>query len=542
MIGKSVGSRLATGFGMFFIFGGLLAWFTLSRMSIMNQKMTEIVDQRVVITDSIKSGEASYLEGLRVIMQMMLTKSDADLQQLLAGEQGRRDEMRAIIADIDSKLQTPREREIFDKLLETRNALYPSYIKSRKLLVEGHRDEAIAELTTVTIPRMSDYNVMWRKLEKYEKDQLAIAVADSRASYNNTRIAMSVVSILVVVMGVITSVMFTRSITNPIKTLLERADSIANGDLRAVEAEYSKDELGRLQSAMSIMSQRLSQVIDDVRSSANAMSAAAQQVSVTSQSLAQATSEQASSVEETSSSIQDMSASIQQNASNCSKTEEMAIMGAQEAAECGGAVKETVGAMKTIAERISIVEEIAYQTNLLALNAAIEAARAGEHGRGFAVVATEVRKLAERSQVAAKEIGGLALQSVHVAERSGDLLKDLVPKINKTAELVQEVAASSGEQAAGVTQINKAMEAVDSLTQRNATSAEELSSTAEELASQSESLQQLISFFRLDKDGNGLTHYPISGASQLAQVARSPKLEALAASASHSPEQSFVRF
>ncbi|MCU1349652.1 MAG: methyl-accepting chemotaxis sensory transducer, partial [Acidobacteria bacterium] len=185
------------------------------------------------------------------------------------------------------------------------------------------------------------------------------------------------------------------------------------------------------------------------------------------------------------------------NADSSRQTEAMAKKGSRDAEESGAAVRETVDAMKTIAEKISIIEEIAYQTNLLALNAAIEAARAGDHGRGFAVVATEVRKLAERSQKASREIGGLASTSVRVADRSGALLAELVPAIRRTAELVQDVAAASNEQAAGVSQINQSLAQVDQVTQRNASAAEELAATAEEMAAQAEALQDLVGLFRL---------------------------------------------
>ena len=196
-----------------------------------------------------------------------------------------------------------------------------------------------------------------------------------------------------------------------------------------------------------------------------------------------------------------MSASINQNAANGRQTEEMAVKGANEAGEGARAVSETIDAMREIADKITVIEEIAYQTNLLALNAAIEAARAGDHGRGFAVVAAEVRKLAEKSQTSAKEISGLASTSVSVADRSGRVLKDLVPSIKKTAELVQEVAAASAEQASGVAQVNQAMTRVDNVTQRNASAAEELASTAEEMAAQAQALEQLVAFFRIANDG-----------------------------------------
>ncbi|HET6762113.1 MAG TPA: methyl-accepting chemotaxis protein, partial [Longimicrobiaceae bacterium] len=278
------------------------------------------------------------------------------------------------------------------------------------------------------------------------------------------------------------------------------AERIAAGDLTVhVQPRSESDVLG---TAFAEMVRRLSHTIAEVRAGAGALSAASTQVSATANSLSQGTSEQAASVEETSASLEEMGATIGQNAENSRRMEVMAVQGARDAEQSGRTVQETVEAMQTIAEKIEIIEEIAYQTNLLALNAAIEAARAGEHGKGFAVVATEVRKLAERSQGAAREISGLAGSSVAVAERSGRLLAELVPAIRGTSELVQEVSAASAEQSAGVTQINRAMAQMDQVTQRNASSAEELASTAEELSSQAEALQQLTAFFQVG-DGGG---------------------------------------
>jgi methyl-accepting chemotaxis protein len=242
----------------------------------------------------------------------------------------------------------------------------------------------------------------------------------------------------------------------------------------------------------------LTRVIAEVRSSAGSLAGASNQVSATSQSLSQGTSEQAASVEEVSAHVERMSASIVENAESSREMEQTAHRGSKEAAESGEAVAETVAAMRSITERIGIIEEIAYQTNLLALNAAIEAARAGEHGRGFSVVAAEVRKLAERSQLAAKEIRGLAGSSMGVAERSGALLRSLVPAIGQTSMLANRVALATGEQSASVGVIGKVMGQVDQVTQRNATAAEELSGTAEEMAAHAAMLAELVEFFRLD--------------------------------------------
>jgi len=280
--------------------------------------------------------------------------------------------------------------------------------------------------------------------------------------------------------------------------MVAAATGIASGDLRVrVTPRSDRDALG---SALANMIERLTEIIGEVRSGAASLTVASSQISASAQSLSQGTSEQASSVEETTSSLQEMSASITQNAENSGLMEQMAVKGTADADESAQAVKQSVEAMTKIAQKISIIEEIAYQTNLLALNAAIEAARAGEHGRGFAVVATEVRKLAERSQIAAKDIGGLATSSVDVAQRSGRLLTDLVPTIRKTADLVREVTAASLEQSGGVSQINRAMTLVDQVTQRNASASEELASTAEEMSSQAEALQQTIAYFKTNGD------------------------------------------
>jgi methyl-accepting chemotaxis protein len=291
-----------------------------------------------------------------------------------------------------------------------------------------------------------------------------------------------------------------------IRKMVDATAAVAAGDLRVVvEPQSERDVLGH---ALREMVGKLTQTMTEIQSGVHALTSAAGQLSSTSQNLAQGTSEQAASVEETTASLEQMNASIAQNAENSRQLARITTDGARRAGDSAGSVGRTVAAMKEIAEKISIVDEISYQTNLLALNAAIEAARAGEHGKGFAVVAAEVRRLAERSQTSAKEIGTLADSSVKIAEHSGELLGELVPSVQKAADIIQEVAAASTEQAQGVTQVNRAMSQVDEVTQRNASAAEELSSTAEELAAQAESLQQLIAFFQL-ADVPAPSHPPV---------------------------------
>jgi methyl-accepting chemotaxis protein len=284
--------------------------------------------------------------------------------------------------------------------------------------------------------------------------------------------------------------------TANLRNTAQIADQIANGNLTVTPKSLSeKDTLGM---ALESMVERLRGVVADALAASQNVSSGSQELSASSETLAQGATEQASSAEEASASMEEMAANIKQNADNAAQTEKIARQSSKDAEASGQAVGRAVTAMRTIAEKISIVQEIARQTDLLALNAAVEAARAGEHGKGFAVVASEVRKLAERSQAAAAEISSLSGETVQVATEAGDMLNKLVPDIHKTAELVSEISAACREQDIGASQINEAIQQLDKVTQQNAGASEEMSSTSEELAAQAEELQASIAFFKVE--------------------------------------------
>lgn len=325
------------------------------------------------------------------------------------------------------------------------------------------------------------------------------------------------VTLLSLIIGLVVS----KSIANPLAQISGFAQRLGGGDLTTMCSIHARDEVGIMAVNLNAAVQKLQEVFQDIQAASDSVSSGSKELSDSSMTMSEGASNQAASIEETSSAMEEMASNISQNTENSQTTEAIARKAAQDASDGGKAVNEAVGAMKEIAQKISIIEEIARQTNLLALNAAIEAARAGEHGKGFAVVAAEVRKLAERSQTAAGEIAQLSNSSVNIAEKAGGIMSRLVPDIQKTADLIQEVAAASQEQNQGTGQINQALQQLDKVIQQNAGASEEMAATAEELSAQADIMNSALAFFNVGR-GSSNHHRPAIRTAASQRIAQPP--------------------
>jgi methyl-accepting chemotaxis protein len=386
---------------------------------------------------------------------------------------------------------------LITKITAATDLARPLNVKVSELAMAGKDKESIEVLNRDARPAIRSWLNAIEELGAHQKDRNKIRYDEAVAAYGQARNLMFGLGALAFALACVITLVLARSITRPMMQAVEVAERLSQGDLTMNVQSQSKDETGQLLAAMGTMVGKLREIVGEVSSAADNVAGGSTELSASAESMSQGATEQAAAAEEASSSMEEMSSNIKQNADNAIQTEKIAIKSSTDAREGGKAVSQTVAAMKEIATKINIIEEIARQTNLLALNAAIEAARAGEHGKGFAVVASEVRKLAERSQLAAAGIAELSSSSVQIAEKAGAMLTTMVPDIQKTAELVQEISASSREQDTGAEQINKAMQQLDQVIQQNASAAEQMSSTAEELSSQAEQLQSSIAFFNV---------------------------------------------
>jgi methyl-accepting chemotaxis protein len=539
-----IGVRLGLGFGLVVLLLMGTLGISALRMGELNQRLQLVVADQFPKTVVANNVIDLVAEESVLIRDTIMGSGKGDRDELLALIGENSDKITALLNRYRSLITNDDEQLMFTSVMEARAAYATGRAALFELLNTDQDVDAMELLETETDALKAVYVTSVQDLIEFQSESVLEAGEAATELFERTALLMGVLAIIGALLAAVIAFFVTRSVTRPLGVAVNAAQALANGDLTVKVEADSRDEAGQLLAAMGEMVGKLSQIISDVRGSADSLSSASDQVNATAQSLSQASSEQAASVEETSASIEQMTASIGQNAENAKVTDGMASKASKEAVEGGGAVKEMVQAMKAIAAKIGIIDDIAYQTNLLALNAAIEAARAGDHGKGFAVVAAEVRKLAERSQVAAREIGDVAGSSVTLAERAGQLLDEIVPSINKTSDLVQEIAAASEEQSSGVAQVNVAMNQLNQLTQQNASASEELAATAEEMSGQAEQLQKVMEFFRTGELAEALAQAEaaVGAAASGTQPPRMPERARQVAGAAAPDEREFVRF
>jgi methyl-accepting chemotaxis protein len=494
--------KLGLAFGLIVLMLVVAAGFGIGGLTTMNETLSTMVAGPVERMKTAQEVKMDVLDIARTEKNLMLADDPAKRRSYA-------DALAKIRSAMDEDLErgtsiaSEKGRVKYDRMREQWEEMKTQDAQLTELALAGREAEAKA----VAFGELYRINLGLQKstdeLVALTVGQLKVAAAEADKTYLSTRNVLIGVACFGFFVAIAFAVWVMVSVSAGLKKIARATEAVAAGDLTQTIGVTTNDEVRDVVNTVNTMVERLRGVVGDAISASTNVSSGSQELSATAEQMSQGASEQASAAEEVSASMEQMASNIKQNAENASQTEKMSKQSAKDAEESGDAVNKAVGAMQTIAEKITIVQEIARQTDLLALNAAVEAARAGEHGKGFAVVASEVRKLAERSQTAATEISSLSGETVRAAQAAGDMLIRLVPDIRKTADLVAEISAACREQDIGAAQVNEAIQQLDKVTQQNAAASEEMSATSEELASQSEELQTSIAYFRTDTTAGG---------------------------------------
>lgn len=497
-------ARLISAFILMAFVAGVVGVIGYVNMREINGMATQIYNSDLLGLDAAAKARRNFITVGRYLRAAMLADSEQLRQKYMQVADQNLQDIKKSIDEARPKFVSAEGKALFVEF----DRIYPEYERGIEKVAQLVFSEPLRQASASNAylegefaPVIDKMMAQVGKIVDQKLNRSAQRASEAQALYERSTmimfIAIGVGVLLGIGMGLFIAYMIVKQLGGEPNYAVDITRRVAAGELD-ITIDLDESNKNSLLYAIKDMVQKLGHTMREVRSSADALSSAAEQVSATSQALSQGASEQAASVEETSASMEQMSSSIAQNTESSKVTNGISAKAAADALKGGSAVRETVQAMKQIAGKISIIDDIAYQTNLLALNAAIEAARAGDHGKGFAVVAAEVRKLAERSQVAAQEIGEVATNSVSLAEQAGNLFEQLVPDIQRTSDLVQEITAASQEQSVGVGQINTAMNQLNQITQQSASSSEELAATAEEMNAQAAQLTELISYFKIE--------------------------------------------